>query len=287
MCHSIALAECKLCTSSRHGSEIAGGFAVVFRFANYGATARSLFSWFGELGLVAARVARTALRPPYETREFVRQMDDVGTRSAPLVAVAGAAIGVVMSLETRHSLIGFGAQSALPAIITISVIRETGPIITAIIVSGRVGASFAASIGSMRVTQQIDALEVAGVDPHKYLLATRIVACALMLPLLTLLCDASAILMGWLVNTLADPITLPLFLERGFGRVNYADLYPPTLKTVIFGVIIALVSGFQGMRAQGGTAGVGRAVTNAVVLSSLFVILADVVLVRLILQFFP
>jgi phospholipid/cholesterol/gamma-HCH transport system permease protein len=248
---------------------------------------RSFFTWFGELGLLSARTARAAIRPPYEINELIRQMDDVGTRSALLVTVAGAAIGVVLSLETRHSLISFGAESALPAIITVSVIRESGPIITALIVSGRVGAGFAAAIGSMRVTQQIDALEVSGVDPHGYLVATRVLACALMLPLLTLVCDASAIFAGWVVNTLSEPITLRLFLEKGFQRVTFSDFLPPTLKTVVFGVIIALVSGLQGMRARGGTAGVGRAVTNAVVLSSLFVILADVVMVRLILQLFP
>ena len=252
-----------------------------------GAGLRSFFEWFGELGLLTARAARAAIHPPYELREFFRHLDEAGAQSAPLVAVAGAAIGVVLSLETRNSLISFGAESALPAILTISVIRETGPIITALIVSGRVGAGFAAAIGSMKVTDQIDALEVSGVDPHRFLVATRIAACALVLPLLTLVCDAAAILTGWVVNTLAEPITLGLFLDRGFQRVTFSDLFPPTLKTIVFGVIIATVSSFQGLRATGGTEGVGRAVTNAVVLSSLFVILADVVLVKLILVFFP
>jgi phospholipid/cholesterol/gamma-HCH transport system permease protein len=245
------------------------------------------FEWLGELALLTARTARAAIRPPYEVRELLRHMDEVGSKSAPLVAVAGAAIGVVLTLETRNSLVSFGAESALPAIITISVIRETGPIITALIASGRVGAGFAAAIGSMRVTEQIDALEVSGVVPYKYLIATRTIACALMLPLLTLICDAAAIVMGWIVNTLSNPISLTLFLERGFRSVTFSDLFPPTFKTMVFGIIIAVVSGLQGMNARGGTAGVGRAVTNAVVLASILVIIADVVLVRLILTFFP
>jgi phospholipid/cholesterol/gamma-HCH transport system permease protein len=248
---------------------------------------RSFFEWFGELGLLSGRAARAAITPPFEIRELIRQIDSVGPQSAALVAVAGAAIGVVLSLETRNSLTSFGVESSLPAIITLSVIRETGPIITALIVSGRVGAGIAATLGSMRVTEQIDALEVSGVDPYRYLVATRIVACALMLPLLTLVCDASAIITGWVVNTMAEPITFGLFLDRGFRRVTFNDFFPPTLKTIVFGLIIGAVSCFQGMRARGGTEGVGRAVTNAVVLSSLFVILADVVLVRMILVFFP
>jgi phospholipid/cholesterol/gamma-HCH transport system permease protein len=248
---------------------------------------RAFFEWFGELGLLWGRAAGAFIRPPYEFGEFLRHMDNVGAQSAPLVAVAGAAIGVVLSLETRNSLISYGAESALPAIITLSVIRETGPIITALIVSGRIGAGFAAAIGSMRVTDQIDALEVSGVDPYRYLVATRIAACMLMLPLLTLVCDASAIVTGWVVNTLAEPITFKLFLNQGFQHVTFNDLLPPTIKTTAFGALIAATSSFQGMRARGGTEGVGRAVTNAVVLSSLFVIVADVVLVRLILVFFP
>lgn len=255
--------------------------------ANATVQVRSFFEWFGELGLFCGRVVRSALKPPYEVRELIRQMDEVGSRSALLVAVAGAAIGVVLSLETRNSLSHFGAQSALPAIIIVSIIRETGPIFTGLIVSGRVGAGFGAALGSMKVTDQIDAMTASAVDPHKYLAATRILACILMLPLLTLVCDGSGILTGWLVNRIHDPISLQLFLDSGFKNVRFSDFFPPTLKTSVFGLIIGVVSCFHGMRVKGGTEGVGRAATNSVVVSSLFVILADVVLVRLILVFFP
>jgi len=214
-------------------------------------------------------------------------MDEVGSRSVALVLVAGAAIGVVLTLETRNSLVRFGAESALPAIIVVSIIRETGPIITGLIVSGRVGAGFGAALGSMKVTDQIAAMEVSGVNPYRYLAATRVVACALMLPLLTVVCDFCGILVGWVVNTLARPIAFRQFLEVGLKRVRFSDFYPPTFKTIIFGLIIGCVSCFLGMRATGGGDGVGRAATNSVVLSSLFIILADVVLVRLILVFFP
>ena len=249
--------------------------------------ARALFEWFGEVGLFSAGVARAGANRRFDFRELLRQFDEIGARSVWLVAVAGAAIGVVLSLETRNSLIRFGAESSLPAIIMVSIMRETGPIIAGLIVSGRVGAGIAAELGAMKVTDQIDAMEVSAINPYRYLAATRILACVLMLPLLTIACDFSGILMGWLVNTLAHPITLRQFLNIGLKHATFNDFLPPTFKTMVFGFIIGVVSCFQGMRVTGGTAGVGRAVTNAVVLSSLLIILADVVLVKLILVFFP
>jgi len=248
---------------------------------------RSFFEWFGELGLFCGRLVRAALTPPYEGRELVRQLDEVGSKSVVLVALAGAAIGVVLSLEMRDSLIRFGAKSMLPVIVVLSIIRESGPIITALIVSGRVGSGIGAELGSMKVSEQIDAMEAAGGDPYKYLAATRVMACILMLPLLTLVTDFFGILTGWLANTLAEPISLQLFVNDGFKNVTFNDFLPPTFKTAVFGLIIGMIASFQGMRTTGGTAGVGRAVTSAVVLSSLFIIVADVLLVRLILVFFP
>jgi len=248
---------------------------------------RAFFEWFGEVGLFSAGVARAGVSRRFSLGELVRQCDEIGARSVWLVAVAGAAIGVVLTLETRNSLIRFGAESSLPAIIMVSIMRETGPIIAGLIVSGRVGAGIAAELGSMKVTDQIDAMEVSAINPYRYLAATRILACILMLPLLTIACDFSGIAMGWIVNTLAHPITLKQFLDIGLKHATFNDFLPPTFKTMVFGFIIGVVSCFQGMRVTGGTAGVGRTVTNAVVLSSLLIILADVVLVKCILVFFP
>lgn len=246
----------------------------------------SFFEWFGELGLFCGRVVRAALTPPYEGRELIRQMDEVGSKSLPLVALAGAAIGVVLSLQTRDSLIRFGAKSLLPAVVIISIIKETGPIITALVVSGRVGAGIGAEIGSMKVTEPIDAMEASAVNPYKLLAVTRVLACVLMLPLLTIVADFCGIMMGWITNTLVEPISLKLYITIGFKRMAYNDLLPPTFKTAVFGLIIGVIGCFQGMRTRGGTEGVGRSTTGSVVLSSLFVILADVLLVRLILVFF-
>src|SRR5499427_9467032 len=183
----------------------------------------SSFEWFGELALFIARLAQDAIGPPYELRESVRQMDEVGSKSLPLVALAGAAIGVVLSLHTRDSLIRFGAQALQPAVIIMSITQETGPIITALVVSGRVAAGIGAELGSMKVTEQIDAIEASAVNPFKFLAATRVLACVLVLPLLTLAADFCGILMGWVTDTLMEPISLRLFLENGLKNVNFND----------------------------------------------------------------
>jgi phospholipid/cholesterol/gamma-HCH transport system permease protein len=245
------------------------------------------FEWFGELGLFCFKLVRAIFIPPYESGEFAHQLDELGSKSLPLVVLAGAATGVVLSLETHESLVSFGAKSLLPALLVVSIIKESGPIITGLIVSGRVAAGIGAELGAMRVTEQIDAMEASAVDPYRFLVATRVLACVVMLPLLTLAADFCGILFGWVTNTLTEPISLQLFIETGFKHVTFNDFLPPTFKTTVFGMIIGLVACFQGMRARGGTEGVERAATSSVVLSSLFIILADVLLVRLIQVFFP
>jgi phospholipid/cholesterol/gamma-HCH transport system permease protein len=243
--------------------------------------------WFGDLGIFFWHVLRAAVTPPFEFRELFRQLDEIGSQSFPLVALAGAATGVVLSLEARYSLTRFGAKSLLPAAIVFSVIHETGPIITGLVVSGRVGAGIGAELASMKVTEQIDAIEASAVNPFRLLAATRILACILMLPLLTLAADVSGLFMGWVTQALVEPLSLHQFISSGFKSATFNDFLPPTFKTAVFGLIIGLIACFQGMRTEGGAAGVGRAATSSVVLSSLFVILADVVLVKLILILFP
>ena len=243
--------------------------------------------WFGDLGIFFWQVLRAAVTPPFEFRELFRQLDEIGSKSLPLVALAGAATGIVLSMEARFSLTRFGAKSLLPAAIVFSIIHETGPIITGLVVSGRVGAGIGAELASMKVTEQIDAIEASAVNPYRLLAATRILACILMLPLLTLAADFSGLIMGWVAQALVEPVSLHQFIDSGFKGAGFNDFLPPTFKTMVFGLIIGLIACFQGMRTQGGAAGVGRAATSSVVLSSLFVILADVVLVKLIIIFFP
>jgi phospholipid/cholesterol/gamma-HCH transport system permease protein len=247
----------------------------------------SFFEWFGDLAIFSWQVVRAAATPPFEFRELFRQLDEVGSKSLPLIALAGAAIGAVLSLEARYSLTQFGAKSLLPAAVVYSVIHETGPIFTGLIVGGRVGAGIGAELASMKVTEQIDAIEASAVNPYKLLAATRILACILMLPLLTLAADLCGVLTGWVTQAIAEPISLQQFIDSAFKGANLNAFLPPTFKTTVFGLIIGVISCFQGMRTQGGAAGVGRAATSSVVLSSLFVILADVVLVKFIIIFFP
>jgi phospholipid/cholesterol/gamma-HCH transport system permease protein len=247
---------------------------------------RSL-EWFGDLGSFSWKVTRAAITRPFEFREIIRQFDEIGSKSLPLVAVAGAAVGTVLALESRSSLVRFGAKSMLPAAIVFSIIHEMGPVITGLVVSGRVGAGIGAELGSMKVTEQIDAIEASAVNPYKLLVVTRILACIVALPLLTLVADFCGVVAGWTTENLADPISLHRFLAKGFSSVNFSDFLAPTFRTSAFGLIIGLVACFQGMRTKGGTEGVGRSATSSVVLSSLFVIVADVILVKLILIVFP
>jgi phospholipid/cholesterol/gamma-HCH transport system permease protein len=243
--------------------------------------------WTGDLGSFSWKVTRAAVTRPFELSEIVRQFDELGSKSLPLVALAGAAVGAVLALESRSSLARFGAKSMLPAALMFSIVHEMGPIVTGLVVSGRVGAGIGAELGAMRVTEQIDAIEASAVNPYKLLAFTRILACIVVLPLLTLVADFFGVFAGWITTTLADPIPFQSFINKGLSGVTFSGFLAPTLRTSVFGLIIGLVACFQGMRTQGGTEGVGRSATSAVVLSSLLVIVADVILVKLILIFFP
>ena len=246
----------------------------------------NFFEWFGNLGIFFWRVLRAAITPPYEWRELIRQLDEVGSRSFPLVFAAGAAIGVILSLEARYSLTRFGAKSMFPASLVYSVLQVMGPVITGLMVSGRVGAGIGAELASMKVTEQIDAIEASAINPYRILAATRIAACILMLPLLTLVADASGLLMGWLAQTLVEPLSFHQFIESGFKGAKLSSFLPQTFKTSVYGLIIGLIACYEGMSTRGGAEGVGRAATNSVVLASLFLILSDVVMVKLILVVF-
>jgi phospholipid/cholesterol/gamma-HCH transport system permease protein len=245
------------------------------------------FEWFGSLGIFCWKVLRAAVTPPYEWRELIRQLDEVGSKSFPLIALAGAAIGVVISMEARYSLTRFGAKSMFPATLVYSVIQVMGPIMTGLIVSGRVGAGMGAELASMKVSEQIDAIEASAINPYRLLAATRILACILMLPLLTLAADSAGLLTGWFAQSLVEPLSFHQFIETGFHGATFSAFLPQTFKTAVYGLIIGTIACFQGMRTCGGAEGVGRAATNSVVIASLFVILADVVLVKFILVVFP
>jgi phospholipid/cholesterol/gamma-HCH transport system permease protein len=241
----------------------------------------------GELAAFALRAAREVVVPPYEFRETVRQIYELGWRSAPLIAVSGLAVGVVLSMHTRASLERFGAESMIPAGLAIALVKETGPLTAGLLLSGRLGAGIGAELGAMRVTEQIDALEASAVDAFRYLVVTRVIACIIALPLLTTLMNFAGILGGYIAESAASGMSLALYFNRAFSLIDMTDYVPSTLKTMVFGFIIATTSSYLGFTTESGTEGVGRASTTAVVLSSVLIILSNVLLVRLIFFIFP
>jgi phospholipid/cholesterol/gamma-HCH transport system permease protein len=241
----------------------------------------------GEVSLFAAKAAREVFLPPFEFRETIRQIYELGARSAPLIAVSGLAVGVVLSMHTRASLERFGAESMIPAGLAMALVRETGPLTAGLLLSGRIGAGIGAELGAMRVTEQIDALEASAVDAFRYLVVTRVVACVIALPLLTTVMNFSGMLGGFLAENAATGMSLGLYFQRAFSLIEVSDYVPSTLKTMVYGFIIATISSYLGFTTTSGTEGVGRASTRAVVLSSILIIVVNVLLVRAIFFIFP
>lgn len=241
----------------------------------------------GAVTSFGARALSETVRPPYEAREILRHVYEFGSRSAPLMVAAGFAIGVVLSMHTRASLERFGAEAMIPAGLAIALIRETGPLTAGLLVAGRVGAGIGAEIGAMKVSEQIDALEATAVDAFKYLGVTRILALMIAMPLLTILMDFSGIVGGYVAEAAVSGMSWQQYFERSFTYISYADLIPATLKTVVFGFLIAVVSSYLGFTTSRGTEGVGEASTRSVVTSSMLIILSDVILVKLIFFFYP
>jgi phospholipid/cholesterol/gamma-HCH transport system permease protein len=241
----------------------------------------------GAVTLFAGRAIVEAVRPPYEFRETVRQLHELGVRSVPLIAVAGFAVGVVLSMHTRASLERFGAEALIPAGLALALVKETGPLTAALLLSGRIGAGIGAELGAMKVTEQIDALEAAAVDSFKYLVVTRMVACVIALPILTTVMNFTGMLGGYLPEVTVSQMSFGLYLDRAFSLIDFTDLVPATLKTMVFGFIIAVVSAYLGMTTDQGTEGVGRASTRSVVFSSVTLIAVNVLLVKMIFFVFP
>ena len=252
-----------------------------------GAGALGFFEGVGAIATFGARAVVEAVRPPYELREILTHTYQFGYRSAPLILTAGFAIGIVLSMHTRAMLERFGAEAMIPAGLAIALIRETGPLTAGLLVAGRVGAGIGAEIGAMRVSEQIDALEANAVDAFKYLAVTRIIALMIAMPLLTIMMDFSGILGGYVAEAAVSGMPWPLYFERAFTYIAYSDIIPATLKTVVFGYLIAVVSCYLGFTTSRGTEGVGEASTRSVVMASMLLILSDVILVKIIFFFYP
>ncbi len=236
---------------------------------------RLYFVETGELSAFAVRFFREVFKPPFEWGELLRQSYEIGYRSLPLVGVTGFIMGLVLTLQTRPTLMEFGAESWMPAMVGISIVREIGPVITALICAGRVGSGIGAELGSMKVTEQIDAMEASGTNPFKYLVVTRIVAATLMLPVLVILADTVALFGSFLVENTKGAVSFQLYFNQVFENLEFGDIVPATCKSFFFGFAIGLVGCYKGYNSTKGTAGVGLAANSAVVLSSMILFIID------------
>ena len=240
----------------------------------------------GDLAAFAWEFLRRFWRRPFEGRELLKQMDETGAKSLVLVLVTGFSIGIVLSMQSRGTLARFGAEAVLPNMLALSVFKEIGPVITSLVLAGRLGAGIAAELGSMRVTEQIDALEVAALKPFHILVVTRVLACMIMFPIMTICCDIVALAGGYLDSVLTSGMDYRLFVDNAFSSLRVSDIIVSTGKTSVFGFIVGIVGGNLGYGVRGGTREVGQAAMQAVVLSSLLILVADVIMVRISLMFF-
>ena len=190
-------------------------------------------------------------------------------------------------MHTRTTVERFGAEAMIPAALAFALVRETGPLVTGLLISGRVGAGIGAALGGMRVTEQIDALESLAVDSFKYLVVTRVLACVIALPLLTVLMNFAGMVGGFFAETIISQMSFSFYFKSAFSTLSFSDYIPPTLKTMAFGFVIGCTSSYLGYQATGGAEGVGRASTQSVVLSSVFLIVLNVVLVKFIFFLYP
>jgi phospholipid/cholesterol/gamma-HCH transport system permease protein len=217
----------------------------------------------------------------FEFREFLKQSFKIGYKSLPLISVTGIIMGLVLTIQARPSLVHFGAVSLLPGMVAVSLIREMGPVITALICAGKIGSGMGAELGSMKVTEQIDAMEVSSTNPMKFLVVTRVLAATLMIPVLVLYSDAFGLFGSWVGANIKGEVPFVLFCSQAFSHLEFIDFLPAVIKTFFFGAVIGLVGCYKGYTAGRGTESVGIATNSAVVLSSLLVIIVDLVAVQI------
>jgi phospholipid/cholesterol/gamma-HCH transport system permease protein len=240
-----------------------------------------LFTDAGGMSAFTFRFFKQFYRPRYEVREFFRQCFVIGYQSLPLIALTGFIMGLVLTIQLRPSLSDYGVESQLPSMISVALIRELGPVIISLIFAGKIGSSIGAELGSMRVTEQIDAMEVSGTNPFKYLVVTRVLACTLMLPVLVLLGDAVALYGSYLGVNIRGITSANLFYHQAIDILNFGDVLPAFIKTFFFGFAIGMIGCYKGYYSSKGTEGVGRSANNAVVISSVMVFVIDLIAVQI------
>jgi len=247
----------------------------------------SLLYFLGGLSSLTLKTILLSFTPPYKKERIFEQAKQSGIDSFPLVSLIALFIGFIFALQTAYFMQRIGSELYIASMVALSIVRELGPVITALVVAGRVGAAITAEIGSMQVTEQVDALETFATNPIKYLVVPRFVALSIMLPILTLYADAIGILGSYIICVFRLGISSTMYLRVTFEALLYKDIFTGLLKTIFFGMIIAIVSCYEGFKVKGGAEGVGRATTRSVVFSFIMIIIADCIFTALFYFIFP
>jgi phospholipid/cholesterol/gamma-HCH transport system permease protein len=244
-------------------------------------TSTSFLNEIGGITRFTARFFSELFKPRQELEEFLRQCYWVGYKSFPLVAATAFIMGLVMTIQSRPTLVEFGAQSLLPSMVSVSLVREISPVITALICAGKIGSGMGAELGSMRVTEQIDAMDVSGTNPFRYLVVTRVLATTIMLPVLSNLANAVSLYGGYLGVNIRGDVSWNLYWTQVFDALSFGDVVPSLVKTFFFGFAIGIVGCYKGYNSMKGTEGVGRSANSAVVVASLSVFIIDLIAVQI------
>jgi phospholipid/cholesterol/gamma-HCH transport system permease protein len=242
---------------------------------------KNIFEDTGNVSLFTGRFFKEIVKPPFQINEFIRQCYAIGYKSLPLVSITGFIMGLVLTIQSRPTMTKFGAESWLPSMVSLSLIREIAPVITALICAGKIASGIGAELGSMKVTEQIDAMEVSAVNPYKYLVVTRILATTLMVPILVIYADFVGIYGGYVGYNVRGSMGLYRYFSDVFEHLEFLDLIPAVIKTFFFGFFIGLIGCYKGFNASKGTASVGIAANESVVAASLSIFIIDMLAVQI------
>ena len=229
----------------------------------------------GRVMIFSAKIFSWVFRPPLDVRNLLKQIEEVGIKSIPVVLITGAFTGMVLALQSYTGFKRFNAEAFVGTVVALSMTRELGPVLSGLMVSGRVGSAMAAELGTMQVTEQIDALYTLATNPIKYLIVPRFLAAVIIMPILALFADVVGILGGYAVSVKLLGSNPTIYMKRTFDYLDLEDVYIGLLKALVFGMIIAIIGCYQGFHTEGGAEGVGKATTKAVVVSSLLILIAN------------
>ncbi len=235
----------------------------------------------GEISQFTFRFFKESTKPKQEWEEFINQCYWIGYKTLTLVSITAFIMGLVLTIQSRPTLVEFGAASLLPAMVSVSLVREITPVITSLICAGKIGSGIGAELGSMRATEQIDAMEVSGTNPFKYLVVTRVLASTVMVPILSSLAIAISLYGGFLGANIRGEVSWTLYWFQAYDALSYGDFVPAMIKTIFFGFAIGIVGCYKGYTSQKGTEGVGRSATTAVIVASLLVFVVDLIAVQI------